>query len=307
MVRRTEEAVVVAAAGMQIYNRKGGCTMPRIIHNIPAMVTGQALRRAGRRIGKSLEKLSTGLRINRAADDAAGLSISEQLRTQCRGLAMGNRNIQDGMSLLNIAEGALIEIEDMLQRIRELSIQAANDTLTSKERSYVNVEFTELKVEIDRIANGTQYNGQKLLNGDTNSPWAAGGILHVGPNDDLTTDEIMITIGSITTGGLQIDGTNCIPLTQTDAVAAISSLDQALDSVNKLRADLGAKTNRLEHALLNQENMEQNMNAAESVIRDTDFASETTNFTRWQILQQSSTAMLAQANVIPQSVLSLLQ
>ena len=104
--------------------------MPRIIHNIPGMVTGQALRRAGRRIGKSLEKLSTGLRINRAADDAAGLSISEQLRTQCRGLAMGNRNIQDGMSLLNIAEGALIEIEDMLHRLRELSIQAANDTLT---------------------------------------------------------------------------------------------------------------------------------------------------------------------------------
>jgi len=281
--------------------------MPRINHNVPALVTGQALRNAGRKLAKSLEKLSTGLRINRAADDAAGLSISEQLRTQCRGLAMGNRNIQDGMSLLNIAEGALIEIEDMLQRLRELSIQAANDTLTSKERHYVNVEFGELKVEIDRVANGTQYNSQKLLNGDTNSPWATGGILHVGPNDDLTTDEIIITIGSITTGGLQIDGTNCIPLSQTGAVVAISALDQALDSVNRLRADLGAKTNRLEHALNNQENQEQNMQAAESIIRDTDFASETTNFTRNQILQQSSTAMLAQANMIPQSVLSLLQ
>ena len=281
--------------------------MPRIIHNVPAMVTGQALRRAGRKIAKSLEKLSTGLRINRAADDAAGLSISEQLRTQCRGLAMGNRNIQDGMSLLNIAEGALIEIEDMLQRCRELSIQAANDTLTSKERSYINVEFTQLKEEIDRIANGTQYNSQKLLNGDTNSPWSAGGILHVGPNDDLTTDEIVVTIGSITTGGMGIDGTNCLPTTQTDAVNAISSLDVALDSVNRLRSDLGAKFNRLEHALNNQENQEQNMQAAESIIRDTDFAAESSNFTRWQILQQSSTAMLAQANVIPQSVLSLLQ
>lgn len=281
--------------------------MPRINHNIPALVTGQSLRNAGRRLAKSLEKLSTGLRINRAADDAAGLSISEQLRTQIRGLAMGNRNIQDGMSLLNIAEGALIEIEDMLQRLRELSIQAANDTLTSKERAYVNVEFGELKVEIDRIANGTQYNGQQLLNGDTNSPWSTGGILHVGPNDNLTTDEIIITIGAITTGGLTIDGTNAIPTTQTDAVAAISALDTALDSVNRLRADLGAKTNRLEHALNNQENQEQNMQAAESVIRDTDFASETTNFTRHQILQQSSIAMLAQANMIPQSVLSLLQ
>lgn len=281
--------------------------MPRIIHNVPALVTGQALRNAGRKIAKSLEKLSTGLRINRASDDAAGLSISEQLRTQCRGLAMGNRNIQDGMSLLNIAEGALIEIEDMLQRCRELSIQAANDTLTSKERMYINVEFTQLKEEIDRIANGTQYNSQKLLNGDTNSPWAAGGILHVGPNDDLTTDEIIVTIGAITTGGMGIDGTNCIPTSQTSSVDAISTLDVAIDSVNKLRSDLGAKFNRLEHALSNQENQEQNMQAAESVIRDTDFALETTNFTRWQILQQSSTAMLAQANVIPQSVLSLLQ
>ncbi len=281
--------------------------MPRINHNVPAMVTGQSLRTAGRHLAKSLEKLSTGLRINRAADDAAGLSISEQLRTQCRGLAMGNRNIQDGISLLNIAEGALIEIEDMLQRCRELSIQAANDTLTSKERSYINVEFSQLKEEIDRIANGTQYNSQKLLNGDTNSPWAAGGILHVGPNDDLTTDQITVTIGSITTGGLNIDGTNAVPTSQTDAVAAISSLDMALDSVNRLRADLGAKTNRLEHALNNQANQEQNMQAAESIIRDTDFAHETTNFTRHQILQQSSTAMLAQANMIPQSVLSLLQ
>jgi len=281
--------------------------MPRINHNVPALVTGQALRTAGRHVAKSLEKLSTGLRINRAADDAAGLSISEQLRTQCRGLAMGNRNIQDGIALLNIAEGALIEIEDSIQRLRELAIQAANDTLTSKERSYINVEFSELKVEIDRIANGTQYNSQKLLNGDTNSPWSTGGVLHVGPNDELTTDEIVITIGSITTGGLGIDGTNCYPMTQTDSVAAISALDVALDSVNRLRSELGAKTNRLEHALNNQENQEQNMQAAESVIRDTDFASESTTFTRHQILQQSSTAMLAQANMIPQSVLQLLQ
>lgn len=281
--------------------------MPRINHNVPALVTSSALRKSERHLAKSLEKLSTGLRINRAADDAAGLSISEQLRTQCRGLAMGNRNIQDGISLLNIAEGALIECEDMLQRLRELSIQAANDTLTSTERGFINVEFEELKVEIDRIANGTQYNSQKLLNGDTTSPWSTGGILHIGPNDSSTSDIVMVTIGSITTGGLTIDGTNCTPLTQTDATAAISALDQALTSVNTLRADLGAKTNRLEHALSNQENQEQNMQAAESVIRDTDFAKETIEFTRNQILQQSSTAMLAQANMIPQSVLSLLQ
>lgn len=279
--------------------------MPRINHNVPAMITGTTLRQTGRKMQKSLEKLSTGLRINRAADDAAGLSISEQLRTQVRGLAMGNRNIQDGISLLNIAEGALIEIEDMVQRLRELSIQAANDTLTSAERSYINVEFDQLKVEIDRIANGTQFNGMKLLNGDTNGPWVNGGILHVGPNDSAATDTVIITISGITTGSMGIDDDN--PMTQTDATFAISAMDEALTSINTLRADLGAKTNRLEHALLNQENQEQNMQAAESTVRDADFAHETTEFSKLQILQQSSTAMLSQANMIPQNVLSLLQ
>jgi flagellin len=271
------------------------------------MVTGGALRTVGRNLSKSLEKLSTGLRINRAADDAAGLSVSEQLRTQIRGIAMGNRNTQDGIALLNIAEGALIEIEDMLQRARELSIQAANDTLTVNERAFINVEFNQLKTEIDRIAMGTQYNSMKLLNGDTSSPWSTGGILHVGPNNSAATDTITITIGAITTGGLGIPGNTCIVTTQTAANNAISLLDVALGSVNTLRADLGAKTNRLEHALNNQENQEQNMTAAESIIRDTDFAAETSLFARHQILQQSSTAMLAQANMVPQSILSLLK
>jgi len=270
------------------------------------MLTGGALRRVGRHLEKSLEKLSTGLRINRAADDAAGLSVSEQLRTQVRGLAMGNRNIQDGISLLNIAEGALIEIEDMLQRMRELSIQAANDTLTSTERSYIQTEFNRLKEEIDRIANGTQYNSQKLLNGA--DVWATGGTLHVGPNDNAGgTDVVLITIGAVTTGSMSIDGANCVVTSQTGATAAITSLDTALNMVNSLRSDLGASTNRLEHALNNQENQEQNMTAAESTIRDADFAYETMQFTRNQILQQSSTAMLSQANMVPQSVLSLLQ
>jgi flagellin len=272
------------------------------------MVTGGALSKVGRGLDKSLEKLSTGLRINRAADDAAGLSVSEQLRTQVRGLAMGNRNIQDGTALLNIAEGGLIEVEDMLQRMRELAIQAANDTLTTRERGYIQVEVDALKTEVDRIANGTQYNSMKLLNGDATSPWSAGGILHVGPNDNSNgSDVVIVTIGGVTTGSLAIDGANLTVSSQTGATAAISSLDVALTSVNNLRASLGAMTNRLEHALNNQENQEQNMTAAESVIRDADFAYETSVFTRNQILQQSSTAMLAQANQLPQGVLSLLQ
>lgn len=283
-------------------------TMPRINHNIPAMITGTATRQVERRLAKSLEKLSTGLRINRAADDAAGLSVSEQLRTQVRGLSMGIRNAQDGISLINIAEGALIEVENMLQRMRELCIQSANDTLTSVERSYIAVEFDQLRTEIDRIVQGTQYNSQKLLNGS--APWATtGGVIHVGPNDNADgSDVVTVTISGVTTTSMGISTSNSVFVTaQTSATAAISALDEALYSVNTLRADLGAKTNRLEHALMNQENQEQNMAAAESVIRDADFAYETTEFTRNQIIQQSSTAMLSQANMVPQSVLGLLQ
>lgn len=281
--------------------------MPRINHNVPAMITGNSLRQTNRGLQKSLEKLSTGMRINRAADDAAGLSVSEQLRTQVRGLNMGARNIQDGIALLNIAEGALIEVESMLQRMRELSIQSANDTLTSIERGYIQIEIGELQTEIDRITSGTQYNSQPLLNGI--APWgtAPGGVLHIGPNSDSATDTIQYQIEPMTTTSLGVDAANLDVLTQPNATAAISSLDEALRSVNELRATLGAMTNRLEHALTNQENQETNMQAAESVIRDSDFALETSLFTRNQILEQSATAMLAQANAVPQNILSLLQ
>jgi flagellin len=277
--------------------------MPRINHNISAMITGNALRVVDKQMSKSLEKLSTGLRINRAADDAAGLSVSEQLRTQVRGLSMGMRNAMDGMSLLNIAEGALIEVEAMLQRVRELGIQAANDTLTSIERGYIDVEVQQLKEEVDRIVDGTQYNSQKLLSGQ--APWVAGGTIHIGPNNDPAADVVTITISAVTTAGLGLSTTSVT--SQTAATTTIDQLDSALRSINTLRADLGAKVNRLEHAIINQENQEQNMQAAESVIRDADFAHETTLFSRNQILSQSSTAMLAQANMIPQSVLQLLQ
>jgi len=280
--------------------------MPRINHNIPAMITGNALRSVDRQLQKSLERLSTGMRINRASDDAAGLSVSEQLRTQVRGLNMGSRNIQDGISLINIAEGALIEVESMIQRMRELCIQGANDTLTSVERGYIGIEIDQLKNEVDRIVAGTQYNSQRLLNGV--DPWGTtGGVLHIGPNNDPTADAITYQIDPMDTVSLAIDGANLQVDTQVNATAGISTLDNALMSVNALRADLGAMTNRLEHALTNQENQEQNMQAAESVIRDADFAYETTQFTRNQILSQSSTSMLAQANMVPQNVLSLLQ
>lgn len=279
--------------------------MPRINHNVSAMITGNSLRLNDRAVAKSLERLSTGLRINRASDDAAGLSVSEQLRTQVQGLSMGDRNIQDGIALINIAEGCLIEVEAMLQRMRELCIESANDTLTSIERTYIQAETTQLTSEIDRIVSGTQYNSMTLLNGT--APWgtAPGGVLHIGANNIASADTIQYRIPSMNTTGLGIAIMSVS--TQSDATAAITSLDIALHSVNTLRANLGAIVNRLEHALTNQENQITNMQAAESVIRDADFAYETTTFTRNQILQQSSTAMLAQANTAPQSVLNLLK
>jgi len=271
------------------------------------MITGNALRSVGRDMQKSLEALSTGLRINRASDDAAGLSVSEQLKTQVTGLAMGDRNAQDGVALVNIAEGALNEVESMIQRMRELSIQASNDTLTSVERGYVQVEFDQLRTEIDREVGGTQYNGMNLLDGS--APWGTtGGVLHVGANNVSANDIVMVTIAGVNTNLLNISmNQNLFVTDQASASGAISRLDTALSSVNTLRAYLGAITNRLEHAITNQENQNQNMTAAESTIRDADFAYETTQFSRNQIITQSATAMLAQANSLPQSILSLLK
>jgi flagellin len=283
--------------------------MPRINHNIPAMITGNALNSATAQMQTSLERLSTGLRINRAADDAAGLSISQQLTTQVNGLNMGLRNAQDGVALVNIADGALTEVEAMIQRMRELSIQSSNDTLTSLERSYCEVEFDQLRGEIDRIVAGTQYNSMNLLNGQ--GPWGTtGGVLHIGPNNVTTNDVVMVTIAGVNTTSLGISSApvdNVFITSQSEASNSIDSLDIALSSVNTLRAYLGGVTNRLEHAITNQQNQTQNMQAAESTITDTDFASETTEYTRDQILVQSSTAMLAQANSLPQNILSLLK
>jgi len=271
------------------------------------MITGNALNNADRAMQSSLEKLSTGLRINRAADDAAGLSVSQQLTTQVNGLGQGDRNAKDGTSLVNIADGALNEVESMLQRMRELSIQSANDTLTSLERSYTQVEFGQLASEIDRIVNSTQFNSMNLLDGS--APWGTtGGIIHIGANNISFADTIVVTIPSINTTQLGISSVDNVDLTsQVDASNAIDAIDVALNSVNTLRANLGAITNRLQHAITDEENQETSMQAAESTITDVDFASETTNYSKQQILVQSSTAMLAQANSLPQSVLSLLK
>ncbi len=281
--------------------------MTRINHNINSMVTQGALGQANRSMSSSLEKLSTGLRINRASDDAAGLSVSEQLRTQIRGSRMAIKNSSDGTALLRIAEGAANEVSAMLQRMRELGIQADNDTLTSVERVYLNQEFQALKSEIDRISLATQYNGLTLLDGGSNSFGAVGGasVLHIGANNQPGVDRIAVGIGAITIGALGLDTSS---ITGRPGIsAAIDSVTNAIQSVNSMRSDIGSLMNRLDHAVNNLAVAETNMQAAESVIRDVDFALETTEFTRNQILTQSSTSMLAQANQVPQGVLTLLQ
>jgi flagellin len=278
----------------------------RINHNISSMITQGALFQVNAQNNRTLEKLSTGLRINRASDDAAGLSISENLRTQVVGLNVAKRNAQDGVALLQIAEGGLNEISSILQRMRELAVQSSNDTLTSTERAYTNQEYLALTSEIDRIVNTTMYNGQSLLTGDGfGGVGQTSSILHIGPNDGVA-DQITITIDTMTTAGTVLDINGSGLSSQAAAVSAITSLDAAINEVNSTRSDLGAYVNRLEHAINNIINQEHNNQAAESLIRDTDFAVETATFTKNQILMQSATAMLAQANQVPQNVLALL-
>jgi flagellin len=285
----------------------------RINHNISSMITQNSLSQANAGMSKSLEKLSTGLRINRASDDAAGLSVSEQLRTQVRGLGRAKANAKDGIALLQIAEGAANEISAVLQRQRELAIQSANDTLTSTDRSYLEQEYAALTNEIDRIALSTQYNGQTLLTGGTDSFGGAGSassILHIGANNVAGVDNLTVSITGISSGALGLSGgaTNAVTgvSTQAASMLAIGAVDTAIQSVNAMRSDIGAVVNRLEHAINNISNQEYNTQDAESRIRDVDFANESAQFTRNQILTQSSTSMLAQANAVPQSALSLL-
>jgi flagellin len=296
----------------------------RINHNISSMNTQGQLYKVNRDVQKSLERLSTGLRVNRASDDAAGLGVSENLRTQVKGTAQAMRNAQDGIAAITIAEGAANEVSDILQRMRELAVQSANDTLTSTERAYTDNEYSALKIEIDRIAEVTNYNGMKLISstsangrndrfgiGGTNGGATMGSALWVDANSSFGNDSITITIDTLSTnmlsatGGTSIAGTSLTQ--QINAVTAISRLDIAIDSVNTMRSNMGAFINRLEHAINNLTVSNTNQQAAESQIRDVDFAHESAVFSKNQILTQSGTAMLAQANQLPQGVLSLLR
>jgi flagellin len=297
----------------------------RIVHNISSMTTQSSLYKVNRDMKTSLERLSTGLRINRASDDAAGLGASENLRTQIKGTAQAMKNAQDGIAAITIAEGSANEISDTLQRMRELAVQSSNDTLTSTERAYTNQEYSQLKSEIDRIAEVTNYNGMKLISSTgatANARFGIGGAasgtgsaLWIDANSAYGFDSITITIDTLSTNrlgaGAQSGGAanvNSTYLTsQASSVVAIQNLDESIDSVNMMRSNMGAFVNRLEHAINNLTVSNTNQQAAESQIRDVDFASESASFSKNQILMQSGTAMLAQANQTSQNVLSLLR
>lgn len=269
-------------------------------HNMTAMNANRQLGITTSAQAKSSEKLSSGYKINRAGDDAAGLTISEKMRSQVRGLNKASDNAQNGISAIQVAEGALNETHSILQRMNELATQAANDTNTSTDRSAIQDELKQLQTEITRIATTTQFNTQNLLTGSfTNKN------LQVGA---LAGQKITISINKMTATALKINGSNGNKVSAFDAAGnTMSAVQKAISAVSKERSKLGAIQNRLEHTISNLDNIAENTQSAESLIRDTDMAEEMVEYSKNNILAQAGQSMLAQANQSTQGVLSLLQ
>ena len=284
-----------------------------INHNLSAMFADRSLKVTQVFLDKNMEKLSSGLRINRAGDDASGLAVSEKMRSQIRGLNQASTNAQNGISFIQTTEGYLQESEDILQRLRELAIQSSNGIYSDEDRMYIQVEVSQLVDEVDRIASHAQFNGMNLLTGRFGRPVGENVVtasmwFHIGANMDQREQ---VYIGTMTTKGLGIRNVgddSFISLADPDSAnRAIGTIDKALKLINKQRADLGAYQNRLEHAVRGLDVGAENMQASESRIRDANMANETVGYTKNMILTQAGTAMLAQANQRGQSVLQLLQ
>jgi flagellin len=273
----------------------------RIQNNVEAFNAHRQLSTTASKAAKSMEKLSSGYRINRAADDAAGLAISEKMRAQIGGLAQAHRNAQDGVSLVQTAEGALNEVHSMLQRVRDLKVQYLNGTLDADDKSAIVAEVKQLASEIGEISTKTEFNGIALLDGTGGS----GGVIsfQVGPN---TAETVSVTTRDIAgaSGTGDIDG---VSDTASWEAIDLDAIDTAINNISSLRSEFGAVQNRLEHRMANLTAYQENLVASESRIRDVDMAQEMVNFTKLGILQQAGTSMLAQANQAPQNVLSLLR
>jgi flagellin len=284
-----------------------------INHNLSAMFADRSLKVTQDHLTKGMEKLSSGVRINRAGDDASGLAVSEKMRSQIRGLNQASANAANGISFIQTSEGYLQETQDIVQRIRELAVQSANGIYTDEDRMQIQVEVSQLVDEVDRIASHAQFNGMNMLTGRfarvggenvvTASMW-----LHIGANMDQREQ---VFISTMTAGALGLkqnqDGTIISLEASDEANRSIGILDAALQKVSKQRADIGAYQNRLEHAVRGIDIGAENLQASESRIRDTNMASEMVNFVKDQILSQAGTAMLAQANQRANSVLQVLQ
>lgn len=267
--------------------------------NVKSLISQNALIRNGRDVAKAMEQLSTGKRINSAADDAAGLAISNKMTSQIRGLNQAVRNANDGISMLQTAEGATQEITNMLQRMRELSVQAANDTYSNDDRLALDKEMVELEAEITRISQNTKWNNMPILNGEGGTKTFQVGIAN---NEDSTIAVKFVDLTSATLGIAGLDVSS-----HASSLTALDKIDAALGDVDEFRADVGAKINRLNFAIDNLSNISINTSASRSRIEDADFAKASSELARTQIIQQAATSVLAQANTDQQSVLKLLQ
>lgn len=282
--------------------------------NIAASIAQAALAKNERALGNAMEQLSTGKKINSASDNAAGLAISTRMTSQIRGLDQAIRNAYDAVSMVQTAEGALDEMTAMLQRMRELALQSGTGTTDSSDRSYLNAEFTALRAEVDRIATSTEWNGRPILNGNAGAS-ATGGLSSVSYQVGMNANQtVAVTFGNFTDSNGSLKGLATKTLSAATigsaigvASGAIGELDLAMTAVSKQRANFGATQNRLIHAVDNLTNVVTNAEVTRSRIMDTDYAEATSELARTQIIQQAGTAMLAQANELPATVLQLLQ
>ena len=284
-----------------------------INHNLSAMFADRSLGITQGNLTKNMEKLTSGLRINRAGDDASGLAVSEKLRSQIRGLNQASSNAQNGISFIQTTEGYLQESQDILQRLRELAVQSSNGIYTAEDRTYIQIEVSALVAELDRIASHAQFNGMNMLTGRFSRPTGDNVVgasmwFHIGANMDQRTQVYISTMTSTALGIRELGDFSIVSLQDPDeANRAIGTLDEALTKVSKQRADLGGYQNRLEHAVKGADVGAENLQASESRIRDTNMAKQMVDYTRDMILNQAGTSMLAQANQRTQSVLQLLQ
>ena len=282
-----------------------------INHNMSAMFAQRSQGIQDLNQQKSMEKLSSGMRINRAGDDASGLAVSEKMRAQIRGLNQASENASNGISFIQTTEGYLQETEDIVQRIRELAVQSSNGIYTEEDRMQIQVEVSSLIAEVDRVASAAQFNGMNMLTGRFARPTGENTVtasmwFHIGANMDQRTQVYIGTMSSMALGLRNVGDESIMTLASPDeANRAIGTLDEALKKLNKQRADLGAYQNRLEMTVKGLDIGAENLQASESRIRDTDMASEMVEFTKDQVLSQAGTAMLAQANQSSQNVLSL--